>query len=176
VIPRRRLIAVIGVLAVAGACEPAGRPEVASADSALLAGREARLEQKLAHPDSDGTAPLARWELPEPLKEISGLAIDAKGRLLAHGDSRGQIVEVDYRRGTVPSEFTLGTPVAHGDFDLIIERLATQMSAPLELRAASRLLNQDPAHRFGRGGEEMPATVPRLRVLAASVRSFPPGG
>lgn len=116
---RCRLIAVIGALAVASGCEPAARPEVASSDSALLAGREARLEQKLSHPDSDLSAPLARWELPEPLKEISGLAIDAKGRLLAHGDSRGQIVEVDYRRGTVPSEFTLGNPVAHGDFEAI---------------------------------------------------------
>jgi uncharacterized protein YjiK len=110
---------VIGVLAVTSGCEPSARHEGASADSALLAGREARLEQNLAHPDSDASAPLARWQLPEPLKEISGLTLDAKGRLLAHGDSRGQIVEVDYRRGAVLREFTLGTPVAHGDFESI---------------------------------------------------------
>jgi uncharacterized protein YjiK len=134
------LAAVIGVLAITS-CDPAARHDGASADSALLAGREARLERKLMHPDSDSAAPLARWRLPESLKEISGLALDANGRLLVHGDSRGQIVEVDYRRGVVRREFTLGTPVAHGDFESI-----TTMGDTVMLLASDGVL-----YRFAEG-------------------------
>jgi uncharacterized protein YjiK len=149
--PPCSIIALIGVLALASACEPAARHDGASADSALLAGREVRLAQKLAHPDSDATAPIARWELPEPLKEISGLTLDARGRLLAHNDSRGHIVEVDYRRGTVQREFTLGAPVAHGDFEAI-----TAVGDTVMLLASDGILYQ---FAEGANGKSVPYTT-----------------
>lgn len=117
---RFRIAAVIGLLAAAAGCETAARHNSVGPDSALLAERQARLQQKLAHPDSGAVdAPIARWELPATLSEISGLALTADGRLLAHGDDRGKVFEVDYRRGVVVKEFTLGNPAAQADFEAI---------------------------------------------------------
>ena len=75
-----------------------------------LAGRDAML-----NPDSA----LARWVLPKSLSEISGLAITRDGRLLVHGDDRGHVWEIDYRRGMLVKRFTLATDegVAKGDFE-----------------------------------------------------------
>ncbi len=68
-----------------------------------------------AHPDSG--APIARWVLPPTLDEISGLALTADGRLLAHGDELGHVYEIDYRRGVVVKQFALGGSVAVDDFE-----------------------------------------------------------
>jgi uncharacterized protein YjiK len=57
--------------------------------------------------------------MPQELNEISGLALTADGRLLTHGDQRGQVVEIDYRRGAVVKQFTLGKPPVHDDFEAI---------------------------------------------------------
>jgi uncharacterized protein YjiK len=116
----RRTAAVLGALTAAAACGPAGRRDSATPDSVLLAERETRLRQNLVHPDSGGSeAPVARWELSDNLKEISGLALTADGRLLTHGDERGKVFEVDYRRGVVLKEFTVGNPGVRGDFESI---------------------------------------------------------
>jgi uncharacterized protein YjiK len=139
---RLRVAALLGILAIADGCDSATRHDSSAPDSALLAQREARLEQKLAHPDSDVAAPLARWQLPESLQEISGLALTADGRLLTHGDSRGRVFQVDYRRGTVVKEFTLGNPVAHADFESI-----TTVGDTVMLLASDGILYQ-----FAEGG------------------------
>lgn len=111
--------AVIGLLAATAGCGTAGNSG-SDPRTALLAEREARLQQKLAHPDSGAAdEPVARWELPATLKEISGLVLTANGRLLTHGDSRGKVFEIDYRRGTVVKEFSLGPPTPHADFEAI---------------------------------------------------------
>lgn len=61
--------------------------------------------------------PLARWALPALLREVSGLAFASAGRVLAHSDERGDIVEIDYRRGTVVRRWQMGRPVIRGDFE-----------------------------------------------------------
>jgi uncharacterized protein YjiK len=102
------------------ACRPA-RDEAAGQESLALTARASRLEQALARPDSGdkrGDA-IARWVLPETLREISGLALTADGRLLTVGDERGKVFEVDYRRGVMIKEFTLGHPALHEDFESI---------------------------------------------------------
>jgi uncharacterized protein YjiK len=99
------------------ACDSKQRQTTPGLDSTELAARAARFEQALAHPDSDSEAPLARWLLPPALDEISGLAITADGRLLAHGDQRAEVFEIDYRRGTVVKQFSLGKPTVHADFE-----------------------------------------------------------
>jgi uncharacterized protein YjiK len=114
-----RMAALLGLLTAAAGCGAAG-PDGSDPRAALLAERETRLEQKLAHPDSGpADAPVARWELPGALQEISGLVLTANGRLLTHGDSRGKVFEIDYRRGTVTKEFSLGPPTPHADFEAI---------------------------------------------------------
>jgi uncharacterized protein YjiK len=91
--------------------------------ASLLGGgaRDARFAQAVAHPDTGlaSAAVIARWLLPPELNEISGLALTADGRLLTHGDERGLVFEVDYRRGVVVKRFALGNPTVHGDFEAI---------------------------------------------------------
>ena len=60
------------------------------------AAREARLEAAVSSAD---TGPIARWILPAQLNEISGVALTTDGRILAHGDQRGAVFAIDYRRG-----------------------------------------------------------------------------
>ena len=60
-----------------------------------------------------------RWKLPGRLKEISGLAMTMDYRLLAHGDEKGVIYEIDYRNGLIVKAFQLAdltAPVAD-DFE-----------------------------------------------------------
>ena len=90
-------------------------------DSMALATRGARFERTRArpHPGEPRDPPIARWLLPDKLAEISGLALTADGRLLTHGDEAGRVFELDYRRGVVVKEFTVGNPAVRGDFEAI---------------------------------------------------------
>lgn len=65
----------------------------------------------------DLMAPLARWELPVSLREVSGLAAFSDGQVLAHGDERAVVFAVDYRTGRVVREWEMGSPVVRGDFE-----------------------------------------------------------
>ena len=59
------------------------------------------------------------WRLPRRLREISGLALTADGRLLAHHDEAAVVFELDLRTGAVVKEFQLagvGGPV-RDDFE-----------------------------------------------------------
>ena len=112
-------VALVLVAAIAG-CRKVPVAQGLASDSAILDDRQARLDSSLAHPDSAaGGKPLALWLLPDHLKEISGLALTEDGRLVAHGDERGKVFEIDYRRGVIVKEFDVGTPAAHGDFESI---------------------------------------------------------
>jgi uncharacterized protein YjiK len=59
----------------------------------------------------------ARWNLPDALREVSGLAATPDGRLFAHGDERALIVELDVGRERVKKTFALGRHGARGDFE-----------------------------------------------------------
>lgn len=100
-------------------CDPdPGR--AARQDSTVLAQREARLSENLARPDSASRDdPLARWELPLGLREISGLALTPDGRLFAHDDNNAVVYQVDYRRGVIVKQFQLGDKPLQGDFEAI---------------------------------------------------------
>ena len=94
----------------AGACGKDHNREVAAIDRTELERRAARLQQALADPDSESAhaGALARWLLPDRLKELAGLALTADGRLLTHGVKRGRVFEIDYRRGVLVKQFSLG--------------------------------------------------------------------
>ena len=107
------------------ACRQADAARSARIDSTELAKREARLALSLSERDSsrtDTTAerkPLARWFLPVDLREISGITLTPDGRLLAEVDERGQISEIDYRRGVIVKQFVVGRPTIIADLEAI---------------------------------------------------------
>jgi uncharacterized protein YjiK len=124
--PRGIAAAALATCITAGACRQAdaARRE-AHADSTTLAQRETRLEHSLSQRDTtrrDTTAErkaVARWVMPRDLDELSGIALTRDGRLLAHGDERGQISEIDYRRGVVTKQFVVGHPTIKADLEAI---------------------------------------------------------
>ena len=91
----------------------------------MLAHRETRLELSLSQRDStlrDSTVDrkaVARWIMPKDLDELSGIVLTHDGRLLAHGDEKAQVSEVDYRRGVVTKQFVVGHPTVKADLEAI---------------------------------------------------------
>lgn len=61
--------------------------------------------------------PADRWELPNGLDEVSGLATDSPDRLFAHGDERAEIFELDRTGHRILSRFIFGDPAARSDFE-----------------------------------------------------------
>jgi uncharacterized protein YjiK len=59
----------------------------------------------------------AQVRLPRALREVSGLAVSADGRVFSHGDERGVVYQLDYRTGAVVKAFSLGSPPVAGDFE-----------------------------------------------------------
>jgi uncharacterized protein YjiK len=114
-----RAASVAGCLIAATACEsPQGElPALMSSKTSLT--RETRLTAALARTDTTaGSAgPIARWLLPQDLREISGLALTKDGYVLAHQDEDGQVWEIDYRRGVLMKQFSLGERRVKGDFE-----------------------------------------------------------
>ena len=109
----------------ASACRQADAARAARADSSMLAQRETRLERSLSQPDTaaqDSTADrkaIGRWIMPQNLDELSGIALTHDGRLLAQGDEKAQISEIDYRRGIVTKQFVVGHPTVKADLEAI---------------------------------------------------------
>jgi uncharacterized protein YjiK len=58
-----------------------------------------------------------RRQLPATLREISGLAVTADGRVLGHDDELATVYELDPRWGTVVKAFHLGSTPVRGDFE-----------------------------------------------------------
>jgi uncharacterized protein YjiK len=110
----------IGVTAGGIACRQTGRADAAELQSIERA-REHLLANRLAKADADTSraGPVAMWIMPNGLREISGLAMTADGRLLAHDDEVGRISVIDPKRGVLLKQFTLGDKPPHADFEAI---------------------------------------------------------
>jgi len=111
-------VAFLATLAAGAGCRDLQRDN-GQMDAGVLAERESHLAQALAQPaeSAAGAKPVARWILPESLAEVSGLALTPDGRLFAHGDEVGQVSELDYRRGVLVKQFTLGRNPVLEDFE-----------------------------------------------------------
>jgi len=85
-------------------------------ETTMLESRAARISKSLADSTSaaDADKPIARWNLPPELAEISGLALTPDQRLFAHNDETARITEIDYRRGTIVKHFVVAET---GDFE-----------------------------------------------------------
>ena len=93
--------------------------------------------------------PVAQWKLPDILKEISGLARTAQGRLLAHGDEKGRIFTLDEKTGQVLATWELqGVP--HDDF----EGIAVSGKTVYLMTSAGRIYTT----REGGNGDQVPYT------------------
>ena len=60
---------------------------------------------------------MQQWKLPRRLREISGLAISAKGHLFAHADEEAIVYQLDYEKSNLIKAFALGDPTVRGDFE-----------------------------------------------------------
>lgn len=57
------------------------------------------------------------FDLPKDLSEASGLAFTDDGRLFAHNDEAGMILQIDPASGRELKRFYLGRPMLRGDFE-----------------------------------------------------------
>ncbi|MXW03754.1 MAG: hypothetical protein F4Z81_01670 [Gemmatimonadetes bacterium] len=101
----------------------------------------------------DLEAPDQQFRLPRRLREISGLAMLAGNRLLAHDDERGTVVEIDIRDGSIVKDFELGGPRGRVADDF--EGIAAAEGRLYLVTSAGRL------YEFGEGGDG--AAVPYNR-------------
>ncbi len=72
--------------------------------------------QGLASYALDGDA-AEQHELPGRLREVSGLAVTADGRLFAHDDERARVYQIEPRSGEVVKRFDVGEGGVRGDFE-----------------------------------------------------------
>jgi uncharacterized protein YjiK len=155
-IERSATALLLSVVACASACGE--RSEASAAQTrALLAQRDSQVAQRVAAADSapKKNKPVAMWMMPPELREISGLALTADGRLLAHDDEIGKVYVLDARRGVILKRFTLsGAP--HADFEGI-----TVAGASIYLIASNGVL-----YEFSEGadGASVPYTIHDTRL------------
>jgi len=94
------------------------RLALAAAGLLLLTAGDAARDSALSHYSLEGK-PSAQVQLAKALREISGLAFTADGRLLAHGDEHAVVWQLDPASGKVLKRFGLGRAgqVLKGDFE-----------------------------------------------------------
>jgi hypothetical protein len=73
-------------------------------------------ESWLSHYDLSEKHP-QQFELPKRISEASGLAISDDGRLFCHDDESAIVYQLDYQKGKIVKEFSLGSGFLKGDFE-----------------------------------------------------------
>jgi uncharacterized protein YjiK len=91
-----------------------------AADSPDVAQREAEVKRRIAAAANGGSAePVAKWLMPETLREISGIAFTTDGRILAHNDERSRVFVIDPMKGVITKQFSVGERGMTADFEAI---------------------------------------------------------
>ena len=113
--------AVTLLLTVAAVTSCRQQADAAQSQASEVAIRQRQLASRLAKADADPkkSEPVAMWIMPNELKEISGLALTADGKVLAHDDEIGRVYVIDPRGGLIVKRFNLGESPPHGDFESI---------------------------------------------------------
>ena len=117
---RSAAVALAAAVALVPGCRDRSSQESASADATAAPADEAPVASATgagAAPGGASPGGLSRyaltgapsWQatLPEPLREVSGLAVGAGGRLFAHGDEKATIFEIEAREGRIVKSFEL---------------------------------------------------------------------
>jgi uncharacterized protein YjiK len=119
VIHARSFVLLVGLAPWLASCRETPRAKAAEVQ-AVEAARKQALARRLALADADPAKrlPVAQWIMPPELREISGLALTARGTVLTHDDNIGRVYEVDPRTGILLKGFSLEGGV-RGDFEAI---------------------------------------------------------
>lgn len=145
--PRNAVLVLTIVLAGCG-----GRSDAElAADSTEAAARVGRLTAALASATGSTEEPFAKWILPIELAEVSGIALTADGRLVAHSDEMSRLAIIDYRTGTFVKRFKMGNRPVVADFEAI-----TAVGADIYLLQSNGTIYQ---FREAADGEAAPFTV-----------------
>jgi len=100
--------------------DSAAVPDTVVSDDDQGKPNDGKKKKKKNKDDADSTVndgALARWVMPRDLDELSGMALTSDGRILAHGDERAQISEIDYRKGVILKQFVVGQPTIKADLE-----------------------------------------------------------
>ena len=102
-----------------GACRETPQAKAAQVH-AVEAARKQTLARRLAVADANraNPVPVAQWVMPPELREISGLALTARGTVLTHDDNIGRVYEINPETGILIKGFSLAGGV-RGDFEAI---------------------------------------------------------
>jgi uncharacterized protein YjiK len=119
VIRARSFVLLVVLSPWAAACRDTPRARAAKAQAVEVA-RKQELARKLALADANPakSLPVAQWIMPPELREISGLALTARGTVLTHDDNIARIYEIDPKTGILLKGFSLEGG-ARGDFEAI---------------------------------------------------------
>jgi uncharacterized protein YjiK len=147
----------IGVTAGGIACRDTSRADASELQN-IERVREKQLTSRLANADADTSraGPVAVWLMPNGLREISGLAVTADGRLLTHDDEVGRISVIDPKRGVLLKQFTLGDSPPRADFEAI-----TVAGSDIYLLASNGTLYE---FNEGADGSHVPYTIHDTRL------------
>jgi uncharacterized protein YjiK len=115
----RGLVLLVCALPGAAACRETPQARAAQA-RAVEATRKKQFDRRLLLADADPSMalPVAMWLMPPELREISGLAVTARGTVLTHDDNVGRVYEIDPKTGILLKGFSLKDGV-RGDFEAI---------------------------------------------------------
>lgn len=58
-----------------------------------------------------------KYQLPNQLQEVSGLAINLEGRVFAHNDEKGTVYEIDFENKRIVKKFFIGRKAVYRDFE-----------------------------------------------------------
>lgn len=115
----RRTVLLAGLSPWVAACRETSEAKAAQVQ-AVGAARKQELARRLALADANPSkpVPVAEWIMPPELREISGLALTARGTVLTHDDNIGRVYEIDPKTGILLKGFSLAGGV-RGDFEAI---------------------------------------------------------
>ena len=115
----RSFVLLAGLSPWVAACRETPQAKAAQVQ-AVEATRKQELARRLALADANPTkpVPVAEWIMPPELREISGLALTARGTVLTHDDNIGRVYEIDPKTGILLKGFSLEGGV-RGDFEAI---------------------------------------------------------
>jgi hypothetical protein len=89
-------------------------------DSPDVVKREAEVKRRIAAAaGSESATPVAKWIMPDVLREISGIALTTDGRILGHNDERSRVFVIDPMRGVITKSFFVGDRGMTADFEAI---------------------------------------------------------
>ena len=115
----RRVALLLGLSPWVAACRETPQAKAAQVQ-AIEATRKQEFARRLAVAEANPSkpVPVAEWIMPPELREISGLALTARGTVLTHDDNVGRVYEIDPRTGILLKGFSLAGGV-RGDFEAI---------------------------------------------------------